>query len=167
MPQQFHHHHRVRSMEKIKFLDLMEPKPIGPTPSLIISNNSIQQVVSTGTTTTTTTTRVPTSPLGRGMVPSEVSDEIDAGIAQAFTMDDANGDNAVHAEEEDDDDDWCKGVVYEGEALDICGSRCTAPETNNTRLIINDDPLPINSPAAVAVAVTFTQQMQQLQQQQQ
>lgn len=140
---------------------LLEPKPIGPTPtpSLIINNNNKtmdhqQVIVSTGATTTTTK-RVPPSPLARGMVPSEVSDEIDDGIAQAFTEEDVNnGNDDVELDLDVSLEDWTKVAVYEGDHIDICGGTDHDLNLNQSEIrMINDDPIPLISAAASLTAV--------------
>jgi len=154
---------------------VLEPKPIGPTPSLIIKNNNLQVVSMGGTATTPTTTttkqRVPTSPLGRGMVPSEVSDEIDEGIAQAFTEDYSEDllnlplpimESTVNTNA--DLEDWTKGVVYEGVDIDICGSShhdLLNHSHNQSTRMINDDPIPLTAPASLTAAVMGSSPTQQ------
>merc|ERR1712238_93986 len=101
-----------------------------------------------------------------------VSDDIDEGIAQAFTEDSEDlqlqigidigiavtgkddDDDAVAdvADDDDDDvDDWAKGIVYEGEEIDICGS---SNEHDKTRFISNDDPIPLNACSAPTMGST-------------
>ena len=184
-----------------KFQVLMEPTPIGLTPSLIIidkNNNGQHQgqqqvVVSTGGTTpitsTTTKQRVPTSPLGRGTVPSVVLYDIDDGSAQAFTDEDI----VVNGNEDDTTttinvaldlnlEDWTKGVVYEGEDIDICGGTDQdqdqdQDQNTTTQIMINDDPIPFTAAASSLTTVVMgspikqtlsqSQSQFQLQQQQQ
>ena len=139
---------------------VLEPKPLGPTPSLFINKNKTMN--------------------HRGMVPSEVSDDIDEGIAQAFKEDsedsplhigiDLTGkdDGNVHEKEDDDvvDDvvdldleDWTKGVVYEGEDIDICSissNQDLNPHQNQGIIrMINDDPILLTAATAASLTVVI------------
>merc|ERR1712238_580689 len=108
-----------------------------------------------------------------------VSDDIDEGIAQAFTEDsedlqlqigidigiavtgkDDDDDAVADVVDGDDDDvdDWAKGIVYEGEEIDICGSN---NEHDKTRIISNDDPIPLNACSAPTMGSPTKQPLSQ------
>jgi len=98
---------------------VLEPKPIGPTPSLIIKNNNQQVVSMTGGTATITTPRINEFPPRHSVVgwyPQKCRmrsfKRLHKPLRRIIQRINANADL----------EDWTKGVVYEGVDIDICGS---------------------------------------------
>jgi hypothetical protein len=113
------------------------------------------------------------------VINSEVSDDIDTDITQAFDIDDTNSNNIdddveydAHGwpienksnntkDAEKEDDDWTKGVTYNGDEINICDYIDNKNTSENTMIpfsqhasprFVDDGTVPSTAAAAAAAA---------------